>query len=171
MCTVSKVNDRKYSAHRRSLSLAATETTDTLDGSSKTCRSDLWSLTEAKGTSPSSRYRCFSTAIRMGNASLHGMPHPRCAFLNFPEFTASNSCRCSLHGLSSSPTSHCVIAYVQPFVDASEKMHARLRLSRYDVYIVSCSAALMSSQACWFTSVQPACCIEIRCAACIFLRL
>ena len=73
MCTVLNVYDRRYSAHRRSLSLAATDIADTRVGPSSMYVSDLWSLTDANGMFPISKCLCLSTALRMGYASLHDM--------------------------------------------------------------------------------------------------
>ena len=130
MCTVSNVNDRRYSAHRFSLSLAATEMTHVFAGPSSTYVSALWSLMDVNGRLPASRCRWRSTACRIGNASLHDIDQPVWLYLNLPELTANSSCRCSAQGLWSSSGWHCVMAYAQPVLDASVNRQARLRLSR-----------------------------------------
>ena len=109
MCTVSNEYDLRYSAHLRSLSLAATDIVDALVGSSNMYDSALWSFTDANLTSPTSRCLCRSTAYLIGYASLHDILQLSWWFLNLPEFTASSSCFCSSQGFSSSPGSHCVI--------------------------------------------------------------
>ena len=89
MCTVSHVYDRRYSAHLRSLSLAAADINETRVGPSSIYVSDLWSLTDANGTLPMSRRLCRSIARRMGYASLHDMFQPIWLFWNLPEFAAT----------------------------------------------------------------------------------
>ena len=77
-----------------------------------------------------SRCRCRSTAYRMGNASLQGIPQCTCASRNLPELTANNSWRCSFHGFSNSLTSHWVMTYAHAVDEASVNRHALLVGSR-----------------------------------------
>ena len=72
--------------------------------------------------------------------------------------------------MSSSVSSHCVITYVHPVVDASVKRQAHLLRSRKADVMVSSSHRLMVSQACWCSADHPACCNDILRAAARFLR-
>ena len=142
-----------------------------LAGPSSTYVSDLWSFTDVNGRLPARRCLCLSTACRIGNASLHGMPQLLWLSLNFPEFTANSSCFCWSHGLLSSSGSHCVIAYAHPVRDASVNMHARFLRSLYDVYIVCSSASRMVARADRCFCPHPVSDSFILLAAFMFLRL
>ena len=71
----------------------------------------------------------------------------------------------------SSPTAHCVMAYAQPSVDTSVKMHACIRRSRNNVHMVCINDSCMVSHACWCSDAHPACWSDIRLAAIMSLPL
>ena len=87
---------------------------------------------------------------------MHAIAQLICEFRNMPEVTASSSCCCSAHGLSSSLMVHCVMHSAQPVSEASVNIHATSRRSRKLVVIVSRRACLMCFHACVWCFVHPA---------------